>query len=139
MSRTDEIQARADKATAGPWERASYRDFGRVIYQVVTAGRTRDVLGDGQGYIAECRLRKTKAADAAFIAHAREDIPWLLAERGRLTETLREALLEAQVLAIGIQRTTPEGTDANYDAIKLLDLTVVALARAVPHKTKGSE
>lgn len=58
----DEIEKRANAATEGPWA-----DEGSLI-----EGRDRVVAG--------AYTLSAAATDAAFIAHAREDIPTLLAE-----------------------------------------------------------
>lgn len=85
MSRLDEIRAREQAATPGPWfvEPIGDRDFetakqrGRVIPDVLRWQGYRNTLDCGED-----------DATAQFIAHAREDIPWLLAEIERLQENL---------------------------------------------------
>ena len=74
MSILDNIQARADKASKGPWA-VDHDDFdGASVYMDdgITWGRAyvcRDLQqGEDEG-----------RADAAFIAHARADIPTLVA------------------------------------------------------------
>ena len=83
MSRLDEIKARAEAATPGPWDVLQYE-----------ARTTCDVIGDR---IVVTQVRK---ADAKFIAHARTDNPWLIeqleakdAEIERLRKDLTEDLL----------------------------------------------
>lgn len=78
-ARLAEIRARAEAATPGPWEheydeRDAWRVFGNpaMLTTVLTPGIP------------------PRYSDAAFIAHAREDIPFLLAEVERLREGLRE-------------------------------------------------
>lgn len=64
-----QMKARAEKATAGPWI------------------RTHDCLIRTQNteiVVAEAWRRVKGAEDAAFIAHAREDVPRLVAEVERL-------------------------------------------------------
>lgn len=79
MSRLDEIRARAEAATLGPWVAdgteiyGSHPSYGGPTHGV-WVGETCRVDDPDQG-----------AADAAFIAAARADIPWLLAEVERLT------------------------------------------------------
>ena len=63
----EEIKARAEAATRGPWEQA--RPSGEYV-----------VNGDNFNV---CMTRRSK--DAAFIAHARQDILNLIAEVERLT------------------------------------------------------
>ncbi len=89
-SELDAIQARADAATAGPWfsdyypagpcGAKVYREQIRRTYpEWVVACRPSAAL-NGPGKDA----RKQEVADAAFIAHARTDIPALVAEVRRL-------------------------------------------------------
>lgn len=74
-TREAEIAARAEKATKGPW---SFRpDHSNAIYDA--DGRFVGSAYNGNGW-----------ADGQFIAHAREDIPYLLSQNA----TLREALTE---------------------------------------------
>ena len=64
--RLDEIQARADKATDGPWD-GDYGHFGTGI----VAGRVRtgpNVIGS-----------MWRPSDGTFTAHARADVPTLVA------------------------------------------------------------
>jgi hypothetical protein len=76
MSKLDEIQARADAATEGPWV-ATPND--RIVSSTKTwpEGDPYDVAGmfGHKGAVVEgCRT-----PDALFIAHAREDVPKLVA------------------------------------------------------------
>lgn len=73
MDRLSEIRARCDAATPGPWQHES--DYGAYI---------RDANGANV-----CLLYHSE--DAAFIAHAREDIPYLLTEVERLSGDYDEA------------------------------------------------
>ena len=67
--RLEEIRGRAGGATPGPWEA---EHCGYDVYETAT---------DYGDVVAECGLR---VADARFIAHARTDVPALLAEVDRL-------------------------------------------------------
>lgn len=77
-----EIKARAEAATPGPWsDRYVIGDEGggpkhRVTFRLLS-GLTGDITG-------HCR----RTPDAAFIAHAREDVPALVAEVERLRAAL---------------------------------------------------
>lgn len=83
-----EIQARVDAATAGPWELASPRADGRNAVQKTGI----DLYGKP---VTEWIILDTHPEDAEFIAHAREDIPKLLAELTRIEQALeREGLAE---------------------------------------------
>lgn len=67
MSRLDDIKAREAAATEGPW-------FYRPL--VLGAPSTTVMSGDRQvGYFSVGQAIPT---DATFIAHARQDIPWLV-------------------------------------------------------------
>jgi hypothetical protein len=90
MDRLDEIRARVEAATPGPWEwddsewhRGFYAQEGRPLGDrsigELSAGDI-DVL---RAHIDEEYLTG-RLADAAFIAAAREDVPWLLAQIRRL-------------------------------------------------------
>ena len=87
MSRLDEIKARADVATPGPWH-AWDRGIGWEVHKgeecAPGCGRSCDALN------GEFRDTFTRA-DAEFIAAAREDVPWLVSEVERLTAE-RDAL-----------------------------------------------
>ena len=100
MNRLNEIEARANAATEGPWEGIRYPDglLGRVIAS--------DELGV---CIAE---DFPDDADAKFIAHARTDVPWLL-EQVKLRDKALEAVLEMHELAQPITAAfgTQEGGD----------------------------
>ena len=72
MSREDEIREREQKATKGPWwfDYTAYQMRGRKDVCV-----TEDIISPD---------------DQTFIAHAREDVPWLLSEVARLRRELEE-------------------------------------------------
>ncbi|WP_259406038.1 hypothetical protein [Shouchella clausii] len=76
-----EIRERCDKATEGPWKigRQSPNGLNNV-------GTTRGLL----------TAQTTDEKNAEFIAHAREDVPLLLAEINRLNRKL--AMLESRAL-----------------------------------------
>ncbi len=69
MSRLDEIEARANAATAGPWENAN----GQVL-DVPTM--TNDP--DSDCWVADAGSA-SRGENAEFIAHARTDVPALVA------------------------------------------------------------
>jgi len=56
-TKLQEIKGRADRATAGPWERTKFNNIIVNKEEIVSA---------------------EYAADIKFIAHARQDVPWLL-------------------------------------------------------------
>ena len=74
----ERIKAREQKATPGPWNRIEHK-HGRIY------------VGTNEKPIADiCNLYHTESeANLAFIAHARTDIPELIAEVERLTGKVR--------------------------------------------------
>ena len=91
MSRLDEIEKRAENATKGPWTYGSGCVF-----------TDKSCVTDGVFEYVVDSFRAGNEPNAEFIAHAREDIPWLVAEvkrlraqdnetRGRLTDALKQA------------------------------------------------
>lgn len=92
-----EIEERATAATNGPWEVEP--DIRPDIFTVYTVDKKGGYFGEGQiirnmgkgvsertgrVHIAEHAKYQNNMADAEFIAHAREDIPTLIAEIKRL-------------------------------------------------------
>lgn len=69
MTQLDEIEARADAATKGPWRADGYE------VETVTPADV-DRFDHMEEMVTSCDLRK---ADAEFIAHARTDVPKLIA------------------------------------------------------------
>lgn len=71
------IEARAERATAGPWEAsANYLIGGWWVQDPVAKDREGEVLDGGS------------EADCVFVAHARSDVPALVAEVRRLRAAL---------------------------------------------------
>jgi hypothetical protein len=128
VSRLDEIKARAEAATPGPWH-AWDRGIGWEVHkgeERAPCGRSCDELN------GEFRGTFTRE-DAAFIAAAREDVPWLVSEVERLTAE-RDALA-AQVARLA----KPGDPDARMCAyyygftrtgIGLVDNILSAVAKA---------
>ena len=99
--RLSEIQARAEAATPGPWKPFQpcneegytdwwvWRDNGDPFYNGVVNVSGREEPGAvGDACITDGSDPEQEHNDAAFIAHAREDIPYLLAEVERLRAAL---------------------------------------------------
>lgn len=85
------ITARVEKATDGPW---FCQETGRVI--------------DGEGYlIADEDSGIVECSDAEFIAHARQDIPYLLAALTRL-QAERDAAHLRMVNAVNVAEEQQE-------------------------------
>lgn len=97
MNRLNEIEARANAATEGPWE-WDPQDGWLGTEDEVTVGWKWGTL--------------TQEGDGQFIAHARTDVPWLL-EQVKLRDKALEAVLEMHELAQPITAAfgTQEGGD----------------------------
>lgn len=76
MKRLEEIKARADAATPGPWDTNGYTIFSTPLEEKGF------YLGD------ICFVESVDNNDLEFIAHAREDIPYLLDMLDKLAEAL---------------------------------------------------
>lgn len=98
-----EISARVAESTPGPWT---------VEPELVKPAGVLHVASGWRGVASEC-----DAADAAFIAHAREDVPWLLA-RVELAEKrialMREALNTIVTADVEQEEATGTAAEALY-------------------------
>lgn len=88
MSRIDEIKARTNEATLGPW--TVKPDIRPDIVCNIGGGYF------GYGHIASMTKYELNQEDAEFIAHAREDIPLLLAMIDAMQETIAGLTKEVQ-------------------------------------------
>lgn len=79
--RLAEIQARADKATDGPWSR--FETVMADTFVVGPRGFIREDIVSGPTYERE---------NAEFIAHARADVPWLVEQVSKRDAALRAVL-----------------------------------------------
>lgn len=79
MKRLDEIEARANAATEGPWEweGEAKGEWEIGANSLVPSRRPDDPVLYGYGYDAS-GIEVSNDADAEFIAHARTDVPALL-------------------------------------------------------------
>jgi len=77
MSRLDEIEQRAAQATPGPWTSGSGCVYSNGLS--VTDGVFEYIVDE---------FRRDHEPNAQFIAHAREDIPWLVAEVRKAKEEI---------------------------------------------------
>jgi len=83
-SELEKIRKRCAAAAPGPWKSfVEGRDH--------TSGSNFIMIGEGASRANDIELDGASAADQDFIAHARQDIPRLLAEIARLKRLLREA------------------------------------------------
>lgn len=106
MSRIDEIQARCDKATTGPWFAvesddgheirmgdylASYNELrrgGLLAHHIIEYNHNCEYDDEIEDDHPANQQAEEANANAEFIAHAREDIPWLLSELARKDEEI---------------------------------------------------
>lgn len=80
------IRERAERAAKGPWYgdvTGVYDDIDRKMCPMYT-----DSFGNLDS--SEEEEESLAAATATFMAHAREDVPWLLAELARREDQIRE-------------------------------------------------
>jgi hypothetical protein len=99
----EEIRRRCDEATPGPWKSLiEGRDH--------TSGSSFIMTGHGKTRGNDIELSGATPADQDFIAHARQDIPRLLAEIANFTNFSvyarreRERLNQERAAALGLQR-----------------------------------
>jgi hypothetical protein len=98
-ARTEEIRARVEKASCGPWKVLRGKDdghdwmlaqFGAGLDDEAVRLHTDGVRGEGLS---------DADADAEFCAHARSDVPYLLTELTALREEVERVRNEALELA----------------------------------------
>jgi hypothetical protein len=92
--RLGEIRQRAEAATPGPWEFDSHvhgekgcRCFSHFVvtgYTLTNPFPCCDETAEAKGASNDCTSTVVTFEDATFITHARQDIPYLLAEIERL-------------------------------------------------------
>ena len=100
----DQIEARADAATQGPWEWHPYMGSGATLAKPNHPFHELNILKTTDDW-------PPVAADAEFIAHAREDLPRLLAAV-RAVEAVHEPIDALNVRINRIQKVcTGCGTD----------------------------
>lgn len=104
----DAIEARANAATEGPWwRREGHAEInGQNYAEVLIPGRVEcgSYCYGGRSTIEGDRLD----ADLAFIAHARADVPDLVAEVRRLRESLDEGFAAIALAGAEIERASVE-------------------------------
>lgn len=128
--RLAEIEARAKAATAGPWE----TDEGGCCVYEVGFGTREDTL---TGPVAQVVISADGTyADAAFIAHARADVPDLLAEIRRLRSLFPDPEADALVCRSAARAFSLQGEDGGYsDITSELDDIAARLRQISPTDT----
>lgn len=99
-SRLEQIEARANAATPGPWECMGETVFG--TYSYIRKCKS-------HWPITETARNKDHEKNGMFIANAREDIPWLISEVRRLHAENR--MLRDWVIDISLDPKPPGVTD----------------------------
>jgi hypothetical protein len=114
--RLDAIRARCEAATPGEWV-------------VIHKGNALSVIAKSGAFTLNiCHYSHKDGADAEFIAHARTDVPDLLAEIERLTAELAAMTAERDEAQLELTRMT-EAYDVNARALDALNRDYVALRK----------
>lgn len=100
-TRIEQIKKRAEKATTGPWSiDPRHHSQNQSIRR-----QEADVHVDGGRLISSVRItvwrqgQRDARPDAAFIAHARNDVPWLLERMGEAADVIKKCRTELAYLA----------------------------------------
>lgn len=110
--RLNEIRERAEKATAGPWSRSKR-------YKLNLVAPSDQIIGWSPGLSTKLEgtlIGGVNAANADFIAHARDDIPLLLAEVDRLLAKIADAWDEGRHAGVELVNTGAAFTTRRHDA-----------------------
>lgn len=102
----DAIEARTSRATPGPWRREDHKP--NLTRYVLSEDGTLDV---SLGYIGN----RTED-DAEFIAHARTDVPLLVAEARKVAE-FRKLAAELRANASPVLERDPAGNEVSADRV----------------------
>lgn len=117
-----EIRARAEAATPGPWSNTYFG--GRC--QTVTKQRP----GMTKLSIANCSASLNGEADATFIAHARQDVPALLADREELQRQLAETRERANQIGAEMRMLVKQRDEARKQ-VEAAETACAALREAM--------
>ena len=119
MSKLEEIEARANAATPGPWViRVSVHGNGDPCDDIIAKewGNVTVAMG----------IDERDGADSAFIARARDDVPWLIARVRALEAALGDAADKLEYFGHGM--ASEYGTSDESEAAFMVP---AAAARAV--------
>jgi hypothetical protein len=105
-----EIEARANAATMGPWHVWDDGDVATTWTRSFTRRKSRET------YTSEVHIANCGGADANFIAHARTDIPALLA----MVREHRAVIERVQELADDMVTRTPNVPEYDLGLIRLV-------------------
>jgi hypothetical protein len=115
------IATRADAATSGPW---GYLRASGAIWATDGGGRLA-LAADGVE-VAQC----LHDPDAEFIAHAREDVPWLLGQLAAEQHALAALERRLAVLVAGVGRANEALDRLPWEGDGLLHLVAEGVASA---------
>lgn len=131
----DEVKARAESATPGPWRQESYLSGTEYIrFQTSTKENSHGdgTLGCHMTYrniaafdMSEDECDRRKHADANFIAHARTDVPLLISK----LEAAERALDKVALLMRGAPSIAPM---TDQMVLKLAEDTLAELRKDTP-------
>jgi hypothetical protein len=122
-----EIRARADAASPAPWKpRVEGRDH--------ESGSSFVMVGEGPDRREDIELCGASVADYDFIAHARNDVPLLLEEVGRLRELLRSGV-GAPVLDSTTNRAVVKMPGRRFPGVVLQGDTLYGMRCAIAEAT----
>jgi hypothetical protein len=97
----DEIKKRCEAATPGPWRWADWGAiFGTREKEMFTLESSPLRSWWWSACVLSCEQEPDEPADKAFIAHAREDVPALVAEVERLQKLLEPGTVSAMLDAV---------------------------------------
>jgi len=153
--RIAEIRARLEQATPGPWHHWQDNDTPidvrvcaapsadgpceqcvAIAWHTSIAGETVD--GKGEEWTPETIAEWT--ANALFIAHARDDVPWLLAELERALKVIVAARASNAFLVNGytaVAREYPSQLNKQVDLREWLDAHEAAVMDALEEYDSG--
>lgn len=124
MTKIEEIAAREAKATKGPWRHDGHGTF---IFGPDDNEMVAEVRGWGHlQYLGDDKAIEVQKAVGEFLAHARTDIPYLLAQHRQL----REALVKARGYVVERLNMGNGGGDAKTPGFVDYDLALIDAALA---------
>lgn len=103
----DPIEARVQRATPGPWAEGAGQVRGGETRELIIAADGRTIIAMAYGGYGHPTPDCTRE-DRAFIAHAREDVPALIAEVKRLRALCDDIEAALPACARFVRRGNPE-------------------------------
>ena len=92
--RVEQIRARVDAATSGPW-----------AVDALQGGRVDSIVSTTLGDLRWVEVARSVDADTAFIAHSRDDIPWLLNQLAEQAATIERVAAVHRPVPYGSEKT----------------------------------